>query len=449
MMREYKRYEEYKDSGIEWVSDIPKHWKTSKIKRLFHTKKEKYYSENPTVLSLTLNGLKVRDITNNEGQLASSYQGYHKVEPGDIVFNPMDLISGYVDCSKFNGVISPAYTILEKDLNANIDEKYFNKYFQYHYFNKIFFAFGSGVSFEHRWTLTDKNLKQIDIINPPKQEQQKIASFLDQKTAEIDKIINKKETLIDHLEKFKKSVITEAVTKGKLGDNYIDKNGKLVDKIDYKDSGVDWIGKIPKKWRLSKVKYEYNFFTGFTPSSRDDTYYNINGYDWLNISDIKNKYIYEAESKISDKAIREYRPKISKKNSLVFSFKLSIGKRAILKRNIYTNEALATFEKNDNNDIKYLYYIAPIFIPKNAKENIYGAKILNQRLINDAYLLKPSKKEQEKIASFLDRKTNKINYLVQKAKESIKKYKEYKKSLIFEAVTGKIDVREYDGKEVV
>jgi type I restriction enzyme S subunit len=204
---------------------------------------------------------------------------------------------------------------------------------------------------------------------------------------------------------------------------------------EYKDSGISWIGEIPKNWILSKIKYEYTFFTGFTPPSGNDSYYDIDGYDWLNISDIKNKYIDEAESKISEKAIKEYRPKISKKNSLVFSFKLSIGKTAILKSNIYTNEALATFEKNKENNIRYLYYIAPIFIPENAKENIYGAKILNQRLINDALLLKPSKQEQRKIASFLDQKTAEIDEIINKKESLIDYLEKYKKSVITEAVT--------------
>ncbi len=204
---------------------------------------------------------------------------------------------------------------------------------------------------------------------------------------------------------------------------------------EYKDSGIEWLGEIPKTWILSKVKYEYNFFTGFTPSSGDDSYYDIDGYNWLNISDIKNKYVYKANSKISHKAIRDYRPRISKKNSLVFSFKLSIGKTAILKNNIYTNEALATFEKNKKNNIRYLYYIAPIFIPKNAKENIYGAKILNQRLINDALLLKPPKQEQQKIATFLGYKTAEIDEIINKKESLIDSLEKYKKSVITEAVT--------------
>jgi|AntDeeMetagen681_2_1112603.scaffolds.fasta_scaffold05384_2 type I restriction enzyme S subunit len=438
MMREYKRYDEYKSVKVDWIDEIPKHWDKMKISHYFKIGRGRVISKG--------------EIADNKGE----YPVYSSQTENNGVLgflNSYDFEGDYITWTtdganagtvfrrkgKFN--CTNVCGTLEKMKEVNLT---YSKYC-------LSVVTKRHVRKDINPKLMNNTMAEIRILKPSISEQRKISSFLNQKTAEIDEIINKKETLIDYLKKYKKSVITEAVTNGKLGDKYINKDGELVDELEMKDSGVEWLGEIPEYWVISKIKYEYTFFTGFTPPSGNDSYYDINGYDWLNISDIKNKYVYEAESKISDKAIREYRPKISKKNSLVFSFKLSIGKTAILKNNIYTNEALATFEKNKKNNIRYLYYIAPIFIPKNAKENIYGAKILNQRLINDALLLKPPKKGQQKIASYLDKKTSEIDFLIEKTKKSIQKYKKYKKSFIFEAVTGKIDLRDYKlegGKEI-
>jgi len=216
---------------------------------------------------------------------------------------------------------------------------------------------------------------------------------------------------------------------------------------EYKDSGVEWLGKIPNHWKLSKINFDYSFTTGFTPPSGNEKYYSYDGYKWLNISDFSTKLIKTTKNRISKHAIMEYGPKISKKNSLVFTFKLSIGKVGILSEDMYTNEAIATFDVLNGNTMKYLYYASPIMITKNAKENIYGAKILNQELIKDAKILIPTKYEQLKIADFLDKITKEIDNIILKKEKLIEKLEEYKKSVITEAVTkGKLGNKYLDEK---
>lgn len=208
-----------------------------------------------------------------------------------------------------------------------------------------------------------------------------------------------------------------------------------------KDSGIEWLGKIPKDWEITKIKYSYNFSVGATPSSDDSSYYDFSGYRWVTIGDMKNKYIENTKTYISKKAIKETNIKINKKGSLLYSFKLSVGQVAFINNDMYTNEGIATFNSNNKNSLQFLFYIAPIFVIKNAKENIYGAKILNQKLINNANILFPIKYiEQQKIANFLDVKTAEFDNIIRKKEELIQKLEEAKKSLISEVVTGKVKI---------
>lgn len=204
-----------------------------------------------------------------------------------------------------------------------------------------------------------------------------------------------------------------------------------------KDSGIKWIGKIPKEWEINKIKYEYRIQTGFTPDTSNNEYYtDENGYTWISIADMSNVdnngEIDESSIMISEKYINEKHPQIVKKGSLLYSFKLSVGKVAFAKKDLYTNEAIASF--NSDNYLRYLYYAA-FLIEENANINIYGAKILNQDLIKNSITIIPDKKEQKLIASFLDGKVKKINEIIKDLNNQVNILKKYKKSLITEIVT--------------
>lgn len=193
LTKKYETYPEYKNSGVEWLGMIPKDWELTKVKEVFNLIKEKSFNNSEAeVLSLTLNGIKKRDISNNEGQIASSYEGYRQIYKGDIVLNPMDLLRGFVDSSKYEGIISPAYTTLRKK-NFDTSSQYYNYFFQKHYFEKIFHPYGVGVSADHRWTLKNEILMNFPVIKIPYSKQNKIVNYLDEKSALIDQIIEKKE----------------------------------------------------------------------------------------------------------------------------------------------------------------------------------------------------------------------------------------------------------------
>ena len=231
-----------KYSGVEWIGEIPDNWKIRKVKHCFYISKKQAHEENPTILSLARAGVKIRDISNNEGQLAASYENYNPVQPGDLLLNPMDLYSG-ANCSlsEISGVISPAYVNLRK--HTKLNPKFFDYYFKTQYWTMAMFAHGKGVSFDNRWTMNVETVLNYYLPFPTYEEQNNIVEKINQKIKEIDSLIEIENRQIDKLKEYKQAVITEAVTKG------LDKN------VSMKDSGIEWIGKIPDGWNVTRLKY--------------------------------------------------------------------------------------------------------------------------------------------------------------------------------------------------
>lgn len=206
-----------------------------------------------------------------------------------------------------------------------------------------------------------------------------------------------------------------------------------------KESGIDWIGQIPEEWELGRVKDFYKFFTGFTPdTSRVEYYGDINDFVWVTIADMTSKKIESSKQTLSDIFIKEKRPQVSRLGSLLYSFKLSVGKVAFANSDLYTNEAIATFEDGPNINLRFLYY-SSYLIEFNSETNIYGAKLLNSDRIRNACIVQPSLSEQTKIADFLDKKTAQLDKAKAILEEQIQKLKDYRASLIYETVTKGLD----------
>jgi type I restriction enzyme, S subunit len=210
--------------------------------------------------------------------------------------------------------------------------------------------------------------------------------------------------------------------------------GKYQPYPEYKDSDVEWLDVVPRDWVISKVKYLTPFQVGWTPPTKVDENF-IGDNLWANISDLKGKYITETAKKISDDAAKAASMEITPKGSLLYSFKLSVGAVSFASQDMYTNEAIASFLEGGVLPLSYLYYALPKFVLENASTNIYGARILNQELINNAHLLSPTYGEAEKIASFLDHETAKIDTLIKKQQQLIKLLKEKRQAVISHAVT--------------
>lgn len=205
-----------------------------------------------------------------------------------------------------------------------------------------------------------------------------------------------------------------------------------------KHSGIEWIGEIPENWLIKRIKYVYNIQTGFTPDTTRDDYYSLEPKNvWVSIADltnVKGKYIDNSSNYISDLYIKEKHPNIVKKGSLLYSFKLSVGKTAFARKDLYTNEAIASFSERDDICLDYLNY-ATFLIENNANKNIYNALILNQELIKNSITIVPPLKEQKMIANFLDEKTGNIDSIIDDLNKQADLLNKYKIQLTNETVT--------------
>lgn len=204
-----------KDSGVDWIGETPSHWEITKLKWMFEIVKRIYGKEDRDVLSITQRGLKVRDIESNDGQLAESYTNYQMVNINDFAMNSMDLLTGWVDCSPFDGVTSPDYRVFRFLLGKEQCHSYYKYLFQMCYKNRIFYRLGQGVSNLGRWRLQANQFLNMRLPQPPVDEQEKIAAYLDAKTSQVEVLIANITEQIVKLKQYRKIVIHDAVT-GKI-----------------------------------------------------------------------------------------------------------------------------------------------------------------------------------------------------------------------------------------
>ena len=201
-----------KDSGSTWFGKIPVSWDANKLKYTFTIRKRIVGEDGHTVLAITQKGVKPKDMSNGNGQFAESYANYQIVHPGDFAMNHMDLLTGWVDISKFEGVTSPDYRVFSLDDTTKNCPRYYLYMMQMCYSNRIFYSMGQGVSGMGRWRLPADMFNNFIIACPPLEEQQEIADYLDKKCSEIDSLIASKEKFITELESYKKNLIYEYVT---------------------------------------------------------------------------------------------------------------------------------------------------------------------------------------------------------------------------------------------
>ncbi|KXS37411.1 MAG: type I restriction-modification system S(specificity) subunit [Methanohalophilus sp. T328-1] len=408
-------YPEYKDSGIEWIGKIPEHWDILKVKTIFNLIKKPNFENEPTLLSLTQQGIYVRDITTFEGQIAQTYAGYNTIKIGDICLNPMDLKSGAAAISKYNGIISNAYfTIKEKDKKNTLNE-FFAYYFDMHYKYGIFYPFGTGVGRPEgrggRWTLSKKTFLNFPLISPPLNEQQAIATFLDRETTRIDALVEKKQQFIELLEERRSSLISHAVTKG------------LDPDVPMKDSGIEWIGQIPEHWDFKKLSYMASLKSGENITSTEfEKYGEYPVFGGNGLRGYFSKYTHEGEYVI-----------IGRQGALCGNINYTKGKCWVSEHAIVVNPTtkFVTFWMGELLKAMNLNrYSISAAQPGISVENIKKLKIPV-----------PPLQEQQAIANYLDRETSQIDTLIEKTEQSIEYLKEYRTALISSAVTGKIDVR--------
>lgn len=392
-----------------------------KIKAVFDRKKVKANQKNPTILSLARTGIKVRDISNGEGQIAADYTNYNLVEPNDLLLNPMDLVSGdNCNISTVYGVISPAYINLVSKPGTN--PRFFNYYFKSQYWLGAFFAYGKGVSFDNRWTLNDETLKNYLVVTPSYSEQEKIANFLDKQTSLIDNIIEDTKQSIEELKQYKKSLITETVIKGLNGN------------IGRKDSGVEWIGETPEVWTVIKIKYLLR------ESNKKST---VGDEEPLSMSQKVGIIPSKLMDKIPNPPSSYVGNKLVSKGALVFNkLKAHLGVFSVSNYEGIVSPDYAVYYSTDKVEAKFLELLfkTPQCITEFQRNSRGVGQGLTRLYTHEFFNIKvsiPDIDTQKEIVLFINEKVNSINNLIEEKERLISEHEMYKKSMIYEYVTGK------------
>ena len=429
---------EMKDSGIEWIGEIPKDWKVCRIKNIFNRKNSKAKQENPVILSLARSGVKIRDISTNEGQIAESYYSYNPVETFDLLINPMDLYSGAnCSCSKVSGVISPAYINIRA--KKGVDPFYYDYYLKTQYWSKALFAHGKGVSFDNRWTLSVDTFMNYYVPFPPYGEQCLIAEFLRDKCGYIEEIQEKTKSSIEELKNIKQAIITQSITKG------------VYNKRKLKKSNIKWIGEIPIEWKITPLKYCATLRAGITLGKKYESNVKLIKVPYLRVANVQGNYIdlsNMAEIDVEPKEVQKY---LLHKGEILMTEggdRDKLGRGTIwngeINPCIHQNHVFAL--KVDENKLmaKFFDYVtssdsARIYFDITAKKTTNLACTNSTTILNYRFAL-PSLEEQEEIVSYLDAKCGEIDKLIKIKEQYLIELENYKQSLIYEYITGKREV---------
>jgi type I restriction enzyme S subunit len=426
-----KRYSVYKDSDIEWVGEIPDRWSTKPLFALFKERQVPNEGNAETnVLSLSYGRIIRRDVESNFGLLPESFETYNIVEPLDIVLRLTDLQNDKrsLRCGlvQEKGIITSAYLTLEKA--KNVDCKY--AYYLLHSYDlrKVFYSMGGGV----RQAIKFDDLKRLPILLPSHEEQNSIASYLDRKTSHIDELIAKKQRMIELLKEERTAIINQAVTKG------------LNSKAEMKDTGIEWLGKIPRHWEIRKLRFVANVETGITPPSNESAYYENGDIDWFTPGDFNDSvFLRDSNKKITQKAVDDGVARLYKPFSvLMIGIGATLGKVGIIDKSASSNQQINAISFSDNlNPFYGAFLLRAISIPIISLSNSSTMAILNQSQTKNIMLVVPPMAEQNKITEFIKLTNMQMDKLLSKEQVQIDLLKEFRTSLISEAVTGKIDVR--------
>ena len=372
----------------------------------------------------------------NHNVTSEDTSNYKYVKKGDFVINKMKAWQGSVAVSDYEGIVSPAYYVY-KFTNQELNVKYFHYLLRSSY-KEEFKRVSAGIRIG-QWDLSSDDLEHSQILIPPLADQQEIANVLDEKLSNIDSVIDKTKQSITKLEEYKKSLITQAVTKG------LDPN------VERKDSGVEWIGEIPKHWNLQRLKFFFEFGKGLsiTKDKLTETGLYILNYGQIHSKDnfitsincslIKHfpTHLKEASAKlrIGDFVFADTSEDLDGCGNFIL----------VDKDNIYAGSHTIILKNKTNNLPGYLAYLFMSDAWRaQLRSSVCGIKVysITQKLLSSTKVIMPTKAEQLQISEFLDEKVSTINKLISRKQSIINKLEEYKKSLIFEYVTGKKSVEE-------
>lgn len=416
-----------KDSGIEWIGMIPKNWNVDKIK--YHLKRnEPKNPGNVEVLSVYREyGVIPKNSRDDNHNITSEDTSKYKyVKKGDLVINKMKAWQGSMGVSEYEGIVSPAYFVY------NFTDNYFDKkYFHFLIRNcyKDEFRRISGGIREGQWDLSADLFANELVLIPPIKEQIKIVEFLNTKCAEIDTLYSDIEKQIETLEEYKKSIITEAVTKG------------LDPDVEMKDSGIELIGQIPNEWKISRLgwiskKIGDGIHGTVTFEDGETNFYFING----NNIKKRNIAIKDNTQRITERIYNTYKTNLTT-HTILISLNGTIGNLAFYNNeNVLLGKSVGFIELKEEYNREYIYYLLQANYIKTIFELSFAGTTINNlslQTLRKTNVLLPPKTEQKKIVKYLDKKCAEIDGAIEEKKEQLDTLEQYKKSVIYEYVTGK------------
>lgn len=419
---------EMKDSGIAWIGVIPQDWEIVRTKSLYCSAKEIAgdRADDFERLALTLNGVIKRSKEDSVGLQPEKFSGYQILKKGELVFKLIDLenvATSRVGLSPYTGIVSPAYIVLSKQSRA---KDLVVRYSMYHFLSmwqrEIFNQMGdNGV----RSSLNAKELLNIPHPFPSIYEQKRIVTFLDAQCAEIDAVLEKTRASIEEYKKLKQAVITQAVTKGVRGDRPM------------KDSGIEWIGDIPAEWDVIRVKQLLKERNERSKEGKEEP---------LSMSQKVGLVPTKFLESIPNMASSFVGAKLAYVDDLVFNkLKAHLGVFSVSRYDGLVSPDYAVYCSTGKSNLKYLEYIfkTPQCIGEFRKKST-GIAAGPMRLYTEGlfsiYLPYPALSEQEEIAEYLNEKCAGIDALIVKKQQYLTEIENYKKSLIYEYVTGKKEV---------
>ncbi|EPZ1883993.1 restriction endonuclease subunit S [Campylobacter upsaliensis] len=422
----------YKPSGIKWLGEIPQSWENVSIRSCFTESNQRCNTDSYPLLSVTIaNGIIYQDDIENKKDISNDDKSNYKIVPlNAVAYNKMRMWQGAVGVNTLTiGIVSPAYIV------AIPNEKILPNFVSYLFKSKIMISEFDKNSYG--LCLDMNNLRYDDFRNikiplPPLQEQKEIAEFLDKKCEKIQNYINKKQKLITLLQEKKQALINEVVTKG------------LNPNIEFKNSGIEYLGLIPHHWEVKKLKYVGKVVLGKMLCNEHQKGYSHCYYlksknlQWLNVevSQIEKMWFSEYEKSL-------YR---IKKDDLLVSEGGEVGKTCIWNNELaecYIQNSVHKITLNKFNNAKFFLYLfftyGKLGVFDSVVSRVSIAHLVLEKLVN-VDMVVPPLQEQKQIANFLDEKCEKINSAIEKTKRQITLIKEYKNTLINEAVCGRIRV---------
>ena len=415
-----------KASGVEWIGEIPEGWNVVRIGSQYTERKTKVSDTEYPPLSVTMKGILPQLST---AAKTDAHDDRKLVCVGDFAINSRSDRRGSCGISAYDGSVSLINTILcpRDEMNPH----YYDWLFHSTMFSDEFYKWGHGIV-DDLWTTNWQDMKRISIPEPPLSEQRRIAAFLDRRCAEIDAVIERTKATIEEYKKLKQAVITEAVTKGVRGPRHM------------KDSGVDWMGEVPQTYDILKIKYVTDISRGlFNHRPRNDERYYGGSYPFIQTGDVAkaNKYITTYSQTLNELGISV--SKLFPKGTMTMTIAANVGDVAILGFDAYFPDSVVGFTPKEGFSENYVYYLFCALKEMFIRTAVVSTQLnLNVERIKDIFVpVTTEENEQKEIAAYLDEKCAALDTLIAKKTALLTELETYKKSLIYEYVTGKKEVQ--------